>query len=215
MLRTKTITLTAMSGLVLLSACADPATTGDSRAKQGAIGGAIAGGLFGLTRGGDDNVIKGVGGAVLGAAIGGAIGTALDKQAGDLREDLGDDVKIVNAGDRLIVTLPQDILFATASASLTGSLQSDLRSLAYNLQEYPDTTVDVIGHTDNEGSAAYNQDLSARRASSVAGVLTANGVAKSRVRAYGRGEDAPIASNLTAEGRAQNRRVEIVIRPLA
>ena len=213
MQRTKLTIMMATTGLFFLSACADPATSGDSRAKQGAITGAIAGGLFGLTRKGDDKAIKGAGGAIIGAAIGGAIGTALDKQAGDLRQSVGNDVQVTNAGDRLIVTMPQDILFATDSATLTGSLQSDLGAVARNLQKYPDTTVEIVGHTDNTGAAAYNQDLSTRRAAAVSRVLINNGVPASRVRSYGQGEDAPIASNLTPEGRAQNRRVEIVIRP--
>jgi len=207
-------TLTAAAALTALTAC-DPATmNGDSRAKQGAIFGGLAGAAYGLSRGGDDALLKGAVGGVIGAAAGGAIGTTLDRQAGDLREDLGDDVKVVNAGDRLIVTMPQDILFATDSATLTSSLQGDLRALAYNLQEYRDTTVDVVGHTDNVGTAAYNQSLSERRANAVANVLKANGVAANRVRAYGQGEDAPVASNLTPEGRAQNRRVEVIIRPM-
>ncbi|MGH1331103.1 MAG: OmpA family protein [Paracoccaceae bacterium] len=212
----RTTTALTLAGALALSACSDPANmaNGDSRAKQGAITGAIAGGIFGLSRGGDDAIIKGAVGAALGAAVGGAIGNQLDKQAGELRQDLGnDDVKIVNNGNELIVTMPQDILFATDSAVVNYGLQSDLRALAQNLQKYPDTTVDVVGHTDNSGAASYNQDLSARRASAVATLLIADGVRSSRIRAYGAGEDRPITSNLTPEGRAQNRRVEIIIRP--
>jgi outer membrane protein OmpA-like peptidoglycan-associated protein len=115
----------------------------------------------------------------------------------------------------LVVTLPQDILFATDSAVVRSGLQSDLGALARNLQDYPSTTVQVIGHTDNVGDAGYNQDLSSRRASSVSTILTANGVASYRIQSYGRGEDAPVATNLTPEGRAQNRRVEIIISPAA
>jgi outer membrane protein OmpA-like peptidoglycan-associated protein len=85
--------------------------------------------------------------------------------------------------------------------------------MARNLQQYPASTVDVIGHTDNTGSADYNQDLSARRASAVAGVLLEQGVDPARVRSFGRGENEPVATNLTPEGRQQNRRVEIIIRP--
>ena len=83
------------------------------------------------------------------------------------------------------------------------------------MNRYPDTTVNVVGHTDNVGAAGYNQDLSARRANAVASVLINGGVAPSRIRAFGRGEEAPIATNLTAEGRQQNRRVEIIILPNA
>jgi len=142
------------------------------------------------------------------------IGNALDRQAADLRASMNNsDVQIVNTGNELIVTMPQDILFAVDSYTVRSDLQTDLRALAQNLQSYPNTTVDVIGHTDNTGDAGYNQGLSARRANAVANVILGAGVSSSRVRAFGRGEDAPIASNLTPEGRQQNRRVEIVIRP--
>jgi outer membrane protein OmpA-like peptidoglycan-associated protein len=92
-------------------------------------------------------------------------------------------------------------------------LQSDLRVLAQNLNRYPNSTIQVVGHTDNTGSAAYNQDLSERRARAVASILAVNGVSQGRLTAVGRGEGEPIASNLTAQGRAQNRRVDIIIRP--
>ena len=90
-----------------------------------------------------------------------------------------------------------------------------LGKVADNLMNYPDSTVTVVGHTDNTGAAAYNQDLSQRRADAVANVLRDAGVRASRLIAYGRGESQPIATNLTAEGRAQNRRVEIHIQPNA
>nr|WP_245781179.1 OmpA family protein [Celeribacter neptunius] len=189
----------------------------NSKTTQGAVVGAALGGIAAAATSGDnDKLAKTAVGAMIGGAIGGAIGQQLDKQAADLRQDLGNDnVSIVNTGSQLIVTMPQDILFATDSAVVVPSLQNDLRSLAYNLQDYPNTTVQVIGHTDNTGSAAYNQELSTRRASAVATILTANGVSPNRIRAYGRGEDQPIATNLTPEGRAQNRRVEIIITPNA
>lgn len=209
------LALVTVSALALAS-CADPATTGDSRSKQGAITGALVGGLFGLTRDGDNKVLKGAVGAAIGAAAGGAIGDYLDRQAGDLRQSINnDDIQIVNTGSELIVVMPQDILFATDSAVVGSGLQSDIIALAGNLRRYPDSTVDVIGHTDNVGAASYNQQLSTRRATAVATILTANGVQPGRVRAYGRGEEEPIASNLTPEGRHQNRRVEIIIRPTA
>ena len=111
--------------------------------------------------------------------------------------------------------MPQDVLFATDSATLRPDLTYDLRAVAGSLNRYPDSSVEVIGHTDNSGAAAYNQDLSQRRATSVAQVLRDAGVQGNRLAAYGRGEDQPVASNLTPEGRAANRRVEIIIRPSA
>ncbi|OZA09930.1 MAG: hypothetical protein B7Y02_11505 [Rhodobacterales bacterium 17-64-5] len=109
--------------------------------------------------------------------------------------------------------MAQDLLFATDSASLRPDLTSDLRVVANSLLRYPNSRIEVIGHTDNTGSAAYNQDLSQRRAVTVSGVLRDAGVPGGRLSAYGRGEDVPVASNLTPDGRAQNRRVEIIIRP--
>ena len=109
--------------------------------------------------------------------------------------------------------MPQDILFAVDSAAINSSLRSDLGVLAGSLQRYPGSTVQVVGHTDNTGAAAYNQDLSEHRAGSVASALINSGVDSRRIRAIGRGENNPIASNLTVEGRAQNRRVDITIRP--
>ena len=199
----------------VLGACADPNTGEGSNAGTGAMIGAGLGGLFGLSRDGDapaETVI----GAAVGAAIGGAIGNQLDKQAQELQRDLGGSgATVVNTGDRLIVTMPQDILFDEDSSAVRPGLRTDLATLAASLNQYPNTTVDVIGHTNNTGSAGYNQNLSQRRAQEVTAILQSNGVASNRLRSIGRGEDAPIASNLTAEGRAQNRRVEIIIRPNA
>lgn len=202
----------AASSLVL-AACTNPTTGERSNARTGAVAGAALGGLFGLSRDGDAPAETLIGAAV-GAAIGGAIGDMLDKQAAELRRDLGNDqVKIENTGNELIVTMPQDILFAINSAEVQPGLRSDLATLANNLQRYPDSIVQVIGHTDNTGTASFNQSLSTRRAAAVSGILSANGVPQFRLQAIGRGEDAPIASNLNETGRAQNRRVEIIIRP--
>jgi outer membrane protein OmpA-like peptidoglycan-associated protein len=201
----------------LLAGCVSPippATEENRRTQTGAVTGALIGGALGATANGDDRLAKTVIGAGVGALIGGAIGSALDAQAAELRNSIGDDrVGITNTGSALIVNLPQDILFATGSATLRGDLTQDLRAVARSLLNYPNTTVQVIGHTDNVGSAAMNQDLSQRRAASVSSILQSNGVPGGRIVAFGRGEDQPIASNLSEAGRAQNRRVEIIIRP--
>jgi outer membrane protein OmpA-like peptidoglycan-associated protein len=201
-------------GAMTLAACVGPTTEDNRRARTGALTGALIGGALGASSNGDDKLLKAAVGAGIGAAIGGAIGTTLDQQAAELRGSIGDSrVSVTNTGSELIVNLPQDILFATDSASLRGDLTQDLQAVARSLLNYPNTTVQVVGHTDNTGSAAYNQDLSQRRAQSVASVLQANGVPGGRIVAFGRGEDQPIASNLSVAGRAQNRRVEIIIRP--
>src|SRR5690606_9524131 len=174
--------------------------------------GALAGVLTG--RGGKDKLDRAVVGAAIGGLAGGVIGNQLDKQAAELQTEISDSrVRIVNTGDRLIVTMPEGILFATDSATVQTSVQNDLYAVADSLNRYPNSRVEIIGHTGNTGSAACNQDLSQRRAQSVAAILRGAGVPGGRLVAYGRGEDQPVASDLTAEGRAQNRRVEIHIIP--
>lgn len=201
-----------LGAMMTLTACETP---DGERARTGAISGAALGALLGATTGdgGGDSLRRAAVGGVLGGIAGGTVGTLLDRQAQELNRDLGNNVDVVNTGSQLIVTMPQDILFATDSASVRPDLQSDLRVLAASLQRYPDTRVAVIGHTDNTGSAGYNQTLSERRASSVAAILRDSGVPAWRVTAVGRGLTQPIASNATADGRQQNRRVEIVITP--
>ena len=213
-LRTPLVLLTA--GALTLAACTPDGNIAPMgpRTQNGAAIGAAIGGLFGATRRGHNKLGQAALGAAVGATIGGMIGANLDKQAADLRATMGDSrVRIVNTGHELIVTMPEDILFDTDSTALRPDLQSELRAVAASLQRYPNTTVDVIGHTDNVGSTSYNQNLSARRAEAVAAVLIDSGVSAGRIRAYGRGEDEPVATNLTPAGRAQNRRVEIIIRP--
>jgi outer membrane protein OmpA-like peptidoglycan-associated protein len=204
----------ATVSLFALAAC-DPtlAPEEQQRTRAGAGIGAILGGLAGSQLGDGDtgNVLIG---AAAGAALGGAIGQSLDQQARDLRRSVNNDnIVVTNTGSELIVTMPQDILFAIDSTAVRPDLRRDLFAVAENLRSYPNSTVNVIGHTDNTGSAAYNQDLSERRARSVANVLRDGGVSGNRIAAFGRGEDQPVATNLTAEGRAQNRRVEIIIQP--
>lgn len=207
----------ALSGVMVLTACDDindPNNPNRNAQTQAAVGAGI-GALAGLIIGDDAQERRNgaLVGAAIGAGIGGVRGAELDRQEAELRSQLGANTQIVNTGDQLIVTLPQDILFATNSATLSGGLRGDLTALAGSINRFPDTTVNVIGHADNTGGAAFNQDLSARRAQAVSSVLIQSGVAPSRIRSIGRGEDSPIASNLTAEGRAQNRRVEITITP--
>lgn len=199
-------------GALALTACED-VNVGE-RTRTGAAAGALVGGLFGATRDGDNRLAKTAAGAAVGAAIGGAIGAQLDRQQAELEQGFGNDqIDVINTGSELIVRMPQDILFAVDSAAVRPDLRRDLNVLSGNLLRYPDSTVFVVGHTDNTGSAAYNQDLSQRRAQSVASVLIEGGVSPRRLIASGRGEDQPIASNLTAQGRALNRRVDITIRP--
>ena len=208
-----------VSVLLLASGCVTPESATNSKPGDNTTAGTVMGGLIGAIAGmelssdGDRN--KGaIIGAIVGAGAGNMIGRDLDRQATALRQDLNNDqVGITNTGSELIVTMPQDILFALDSASVRSGLRRDLRVVANNLQAYPNSMIKILGHTDNTGSASYNETLSQRRADAVANILINNGVQPVRLQALGRGEDDPIENNLTAEGRAQNRRVEIIIRP--
>lgn len=196
-----------------LSGCVQSTTGEPNRTANGALIGAAAGAGLGAIVG-DGDATEILAGAAIGGLVGGGVGAQLDRQAADLRRQIGDDrITITNTGSELIVNLPQDILFATESAALRADLQADIRALGSNLLQYPNTLVQVIGHTDNTGSAAFNQDLSERRARSVAGVLLETGVPGNRISTIGRGEAQPIATNQTPEGRQQNRRVEVIITP--
>jgi outer membrane protein OmpA-like peptidoglycan-associated protein len=209
------------SVLFLASGCVTPESAANSKPGDNTPAGTVMGGLIGAIAGmemssdGDRN--KGaIIGAIVGAGAGNMIGRNLDRQATDLRQDLNNDqVGITNTGSELIVTMPQDILFALDSASVRSGLRRDLRVVANNLRAYPNSTIKILGHTDNTGSASYNEALSQRRADAVVNILIDNGVQPVRLQALGRGEDDPIENNLTAEGRAQNRRVEIIIRPIS
>ncbi len=214
----KTPLLLCTVGMLALAGCADPYGTGVPQGQQprtaaGAAGGALIGGLIGASSS-EDRLAKGIAGALVGGALGGAAGAEMDRQAAALRNATSSNVGVTNTGNELVVSMPQDILFATDSASLRPDLQRDIRAVSQNLVQYPNSVIQIVGHTDNTGSAAYNQDLSERRARAVASSLISNGVPSNRVSSYGVGLSQPIASNNTAEGRAQNRRVDIVIRPI-
>jgi outer membrane protein OmpA-like peptidoglycan-associated protein len=205
----------ASVALLGLAACAPETQTiaGGPRATTGVVTGALVGATIGATASGGNRLAQAATGAVLGGALGGGIGATLDRQAADLQASVSNQTQVVNNGNSLTVTMPQDILFATNSAALRPDLLRDLDALATNLLNYPDSTIEIVGHTDNTGTAALNQDLSQRRAGAVADKLRTAGVPSRRIVAIGRGEDFPVASNLTPEGRALNRRVEMVIRP--
>ncbi|HEY0141434.1 MAG TPA: OmpA family protein [Thermoanaerobaculia bacterium] len=209
------ISFTLIFALVATTAfAADPATTRDKTKKGAVIGGvagAIAGAIIHNNRG-SGNAKRGavIGGAV-GAATGAIVGAMMDKQERELRQIEGIDVTRTD-DDELRVTMRNEILFDYNSASLRSSSRDELREMAQVFNRYNDTTIVVQGHTDSTGSDAYNQRLSERRANSVTGYLEDAGVRGSRIDAVGYGESRPRASNGSASGRQQNRRVEIFVR---
>lgn len=178
----------------------------------GALIGGVSGAVIGKAVGGDDR--SAIVGGVAGAVIGGAIGTNMARQERELNQRLsGTGVQIANTGDQLRVILPEGVTFPTGSATVNAGFLPALRELAQSLRAYPDSTIRVVGHTDNVGSMAYNMELSRARALAVASILIRYGVQSTRITYSGRGYSEPIASNGTANGRAMNRRVEVVITP--
>lgn len=215
----RSILVLSTASMLILTACTSPAHLGGDDPNKNTRQGAFLGGILGAGLGAlvsDDKAKGAVIGGALGAGTGAIAGNILDKQEAELRQELeNDEISITNTGDRLIVSMPDAILFAVDSSTVNSGLRSDLLTVASSLQKYPDSDVQVVGHTDNTGGAAYNQGLSERRANAVADVLQEGGVTFDRLETIGRGEDQPIASNLTEDGKAQNRRVEIVILPTA
>ena len=214
----KTPIFLSIASALALTACVDPAAYPDdpnARTKNGAVVGGLIGAVAGASIAKGDDKLKGaILGGALGAGAGALIGQDLDRQAAEMRGSFSNpNITVTNYGDYLVVNMPQDVLFATDSATLRPDLQRDVQAVANSLVKYPNSAIQVIGHTDSTGSDAYNMDLSQRRASSVANILSYSGVPSSRIQTIGKGKTQPIASNATEAGRAQNRRVEIIIRP--
>jgi outer membrane protein OmpA-like peptidoglycan-associated protein len=139
----------------------------------------------------------------------------MDKQEAKLRAQLqGTGVSVTRSGDDLILNMPGNITFKTASADLNSGFFQVLDSVALVLKEFDKTLIDVEGHTDSDGDNAYNQTLSQQRANSVGGYLQSHGVNSQRVVTIGAGEERPIASNSTPQGKQQNRRVELKLQPI-
>ena len=207
----------AALSLVSVSACVTDPNTGErklSRTAIGGVGGAAAGAQLGGLIGGKTGRIIG---AVGGGAIGGVVGYKMDQQIKELRESTagsGVDVSEVDAGDAILVNMPDGVTFDVGSATLKPAFRSTLDDVAASLQQYPNSLIDVYGHTDSTGSESFNQDLSERRAQTVSNYITSRGVNSARIRWQGFGETMPVADNSSEEGRRLNRRVEIKIIPL-
>ncbi len=184
-----------------------------SNATKGAVVGAAAGAAVGaIARGDRRSVLIGAG---IGALAGGVVGNYMDQQEAALRARLeGSGVSVSRAGEQITLNMPGNITFATNSSDVTSGFYDVLNSVSLVLVEFEQTYVDVVGHTDSTGSLAYNQKLSVRRADSVGDYLQGQGVEPARFIISGAGPSFPVASNDTPEGRALNRRVEIVLTPL-
>lgn len=177
--------------------------------KGAAIGGAAGGTIGGVAS--KKNPAAGVIiGAVVGGAAGAAIGAYMDKQAKDIEEEV-EGAKVERIEEGIDITFDSGILFGFDKSDLNPNAKQNIAKLARILNEYPDTRLTIQGHTDSKGDDNYNRQLSARRANAVRDYLVANGVNGGRLNTTAYGESAPVASNDTEAGRAQNRRVEVVI----
>jgi len=218
MVKIKNMLVASVACIALLgmSGCVTDPNTGNrviSRTALGGVGGAGLGYLLGGLIGGKTARIVGAG---IGGAAGGYVGYRMDEQIRQLEEvtaGSGVDVSQTPNGDGILVNLP-DVTFAVDSTTISPAMRQTLDGVAQSMINYPNSLIDVMGHTDSTGSDAYNLDLSRRRADSVANYLVSRGVAGARVERIGYGEQYPIADNTSESGRQQNRRVEIRITPV-
>jgi len=226
----------ALCAAMLLSGCNSIKSTwdgmnqtGQGATAGGAIGTAVGTGVGALIGGGKGTWIGALVGGALGAGTGALVGNHMDKQKNALEEQLSqmqaqenknsqdiDDIKVQMVKDRndldaIKLVLGDAVLFQTGKSDLSQAADAALSRVAYNLKQFPNTDVTVVGYTDNTGSEQLNQNLSEKRAESVVRYLESQGVPAARLKAVGMGEKDPIASNSTVAGRAQNRRVEMFI----
>jgi outer membrane protein OmpA-like peptidoglycan-associated protein len=194
-----------------------PAEPGMSNKAKGAAIGAIIGAIAGVATGDDakERRNRALIGAGVGALAGVAVGSYMDEQERKLKEQLANSgVGVRREGDNIVLEMPGSITFATNSSDVRAEFYGVLNSVSTTMKEYDRTTIDVVGHTDDVGTDAYNQALSERRAQSVAAYINNQGVNPVRVVAIGRGESQPVDSNASEDGRARNRRVELTLTPI-
>jgi outer membrane protein OmpA-like peptidoglycan-associated protein len=177
----------------------------------GALAGAVAGAAI-------DHNNRGKG-ALIGAAVAGAAsagyGYYADKQEAALRASMANTgVEVQREGDNIKLVMPGNITFATDSSAIASSFYAPLNNLAGSLKQYNQNMIEIVGYTDSTGSRQHNMDLSQQRAQSVATYLTSQGVDAAHLSVRGAGPDSPIASNSDVNGRAQNRRVEVNLKPI-
>lgn len=208
----------AATSLLATSACVTDPNTGQKRPSQTAIHAGI-GTVAGLLLGG---LIGGSGGRILGAGIGGiagaVIGAKKDEQTRQLKEQTaGTGVNVTNPdnGNAILVNLPESVTFDSGSYNLKPEARAVIDRISESLKQYPNSLVDVYGHTDSQESGMNGQALSENRARTIANYLATRGVSEARMRSQGYGATMPVATNDTPEGRAQNRRVEIKIVPIS
>lgn len=196
-----------MAIAIVLGGCKNMTKT-QKGAVIGTAGGAAAGAVIGKAAG--NTALGAIIGATVGGVTGAIIGKQMDKQAKEI-ENKVPGAKVERVGEGIVVNFEEKILFGFDRSDLNPSASGNLDKLVTILKEYPDTDIEIQGHTDSKGTDSYNQGLSDRRASAVASYLRGRGVSNARLSIKGFGESAPVASNDTEAGRAQNRRVDFLI----
>lgn len=214
----KKVLISSICVALFATSCAVDPYTGEQRASKTATGagvGALAGAIVGAATSGSKHRGKHMlTGALAGAALGGGVGAYMDYQNKLLRQELANTgVSVTKVGNNITLNMPGDITFEYGKASLTSDFFDVLNSVAKVLKKYDKTTISVSGYTDSTGTRATNMKLSYNRANTVAKYLQSQGVSAQRFSINGYGPDYPVASNKTASGRAQNRRVEIKLVP--
>lgn len=204
----------------LMAACTTNPYTGERQASntgKGAAIGAAVGAVAGVISGddADERRKRALIGAGVGALAGAGVGAYMDRQEAKLRDELaGTGVSVTRIGDDIVLNMPGNVTFPVNQSAIDADFYPVLNSVVKVVNEFDKTLVDVAGHTDSTGSVSYNMSLSQQRALSVSQYLQSQGVYGPRVQAEGYGPHYPIADNGTANGRAENRRVEIALKPL-
>lgn len=216
----KTLALSAGAAATLAACTTTDPYTGEpvrSNTRTGALVGAGIGAALGYltnTNRSEEGRTNALIGAGVGALAGGAVGGYMDRQQAELRRELaGSGVDVERRGDDIVLRMPSDVTFAVNQSTIESRFYPVLDDVARVLNEYPATYVDVVGHASADGPEDYNQRLSEQRALSVADYLIRQRVLRDRLFVAGRGESAPVATNDTEQGRSQNRRVEVTLRP--
>lgn len=203
----KNLLVCLLVGGVLLTGC----KTMNKTQKGAAIGtgsGAVVGGAIGKASG--NTALGAILGATVGGVTGALIGRNMDKQAAAMKNSIPD-AKVERVGEGIVVEFSEKVLFGFDQSVLNATSKQSLDKLVTVLNEYPDTDIEVQGHTDSKGSDSYNEKLSRRRADAVSSYLRSKGIASSRLSTKAYGESAPKYSNESTDGAAQNRRVEFLV----
>lgn len=196
-----------MVAAIMLPGCASMNRT-QKGAAIGTAGGAAAGAVIGRASG--NTALGAIIGATVGGVTGAVIGHQMDKQAEELRKEVPD-ATIERVGEGIIVELSDKVLFDFGKSDLNDASRRSLDKIVKVFNKYPDTNIEVQGHTDDKGTNDFNQRLSVQRAQSVNAYLANKGISPSRLTVKGFGEIAPKYENTTEEGRSQNRRVEFLV----